>query len=316
MSAKRLAARFPRPTVPREHASRGVARWLIFRLRSQVPIFSWRELHLGLPLGSVSKPSPAGRQDSTGQVWVPCSVAWWGRDRRYNVKWPRLLRGKDVFQIALEKVAHRIYASVDRGTERLGAAVVVGGCVGGRDFIETALQIESELGRVEELKLAWLRETENKAVRLSELFSLVVLSRWLGAMDEGTPHTPDETATARRAWASVIIEAFGDTPTDRLTWFLNYDRQLAHETKLGAQEDGNPPCISHLMLWDTCLGVVTEEPARVPAKGFPYTSLGDYVGRGKASSSLDPAGQSAAWQIARSAFQVSVNCLRDLEQTA
>jgi hypothetical protein len=137
------------------------------------------------------------------------------------------------------------------------------------------------LRRIPALQSAWRLGSKSKARALTEVFSLAILSTWLAPMHEEDGWPEEDPDRRRGAWAFRVMDSFDGPSQDRLTWFLNYDKQYRYEQQQRKEE--RTGTVSTFVLLETALAVVGGRPARGPTTDFPYRDSLDYLDRAGAN---------------------------------
>lgn len=174
---------------------------------------------------------------------------------------------KDVFESICYKTTDSAATVVEPSSQPFIFALVLGGCLAAKSAATAALTQGKK------------KPSDEGASLQCELFTLALLSRWLAKMDEQTPHSSEDSHRARREWATAVMDAFGETSREPLTWFLNYDTQFRHE-KESTKHGMAGSVVSHQMLLDMCLAAAGGRAAQIPGGGFPYDGPRDYIDRG------------------------------------
>jgi hypothetical protein len=82
------------------------------------------------------------------------------------------------------------------------------------------------LNRCKSLRNAWGEGGEQKALAVTEVFALAMVSSWYRSVEEYEQHSEEERREARRAAASNVLTFFGGYSRMTLDDFLKFDAQL------------------------------------------------------------------------------------------
>lgn len=184
-----------------------------------------------------------------------------------EVRWLGRSRQKGLLQSVLMEALRDIYSRRDPETQQLLSAFVFGG----------SIAAGLALRRISALQTAWGLGSKSKARALTEVFSLAILSTWLAWTGEEDAEPEEDREPRRRAWAFWIMDSFGRPSQDRLTWFINYDKQYAYEQQ--QRKEGRTLTVSAYVLVDTALAALAGRAARGPTTDFPHRDLRDWIHR-------------------------------------
>jgi len=131
-------------------------------------------------------------------------------------------RKKQLFEAVFRQLSERLQELVlDEGTCTFYTALLTGGKV-------SASGVVSNCHGVNE---AWGDGDEQKALALTRLFTLSMLSQCYRWLDEVEPHRKEERNKARKVVVFNIQQLFGDDTEETFEEFLNIDTQYNYDLK-------------------------------------------------------------------------------------
>jgi len=138
----------------------------------------------------------------------------------------------------------------------------------------------------QQLRTLWGKGDEEKAVALTKVFSLAMLSAYLRPARGSEPATSGDRGDTVREWAKAILELFEDDSPESLEHFLGVDRQYAYDV---AQARQSP--LSDVIYFSDAVAALGGRSAvkltagELPVKNYTYGGL---VGRGVIPESALP----------------------------
>jgi hypothetical protein len=124
------------------------------------------------------------------------------------------------------------------------------------------------------LQALWGKGDEEKAVALTKVFSLAMLSGYLAPAESSEPGTSDEREDMLRKWAKAILQLFEDESPESLEHFLGVDRQSAYDLA-----EARPAPLADVIYFSDAVVALGGRPAikltaaDLPVRNYTYEEL-------------------------------------------